>query len=118
MVDGRVGVSDSGSDPPPATPSAGHAPTRLTPPRDLHGSSGIQCWTARPRTLARRSSELSVNDLSTLSGGWRTFLGGQVGQDRTPRPTPVVCSRGPSHGLELSSDLSAPDHLRQDSVVL
>jgi hypothetical protein len=40
-VDGRVGVSDSGSDPPPATPSAGHALTRLTPTRDLHGSRGI-----------------------------------------------------------------------------
>jgi len=41
MVDGRVGVSDSGSDPPPPTPSAGHAPTRLAAMRDLHGSSGI-----------------------------------------------------------------------------
>jgi hypothetical protein len=37
-----------------------------------------ECVNARPRTLARRSTELPVDDLSTLIGGWRTFLGGQV----------------------------------------
>jgi hypothetical protein len=49
------------------------------------------CVSAGPRTLARRSSKLSVNDLSTLSGGWRTFLGGQVGQDQNgPRASSWV----------------------------
>jgi len=49
------------------------------------------CVTSRPRTLARRSTEVSVNGLSTLIGGWRTFLGGQVGQDQNgPRASSWV----------------------------
>ena len=43
---------------PPATPSAGHAPTRLTPPRDLNGSSRIQCWIAGPNPDAQRAIDL------------------------------------------------------------
>jgi hypothetical protein len=50
-----------------------------------------RCVIAGPRTLARRSTELPVDDLSTLIGGWRTFLGGQVGQDQNgPRASSRV----------------------------
>jgi hypothetical protein len=73
MVDGRVGASSSGSDPPPATPSAGHAPTRRTPTRERRGSSGIQCWSAGPDPRARTERSL---------GRWRSEALAAVGVAR------------------------------------